>query len=161
MPTCWIFILKLVIDMGARMGQGKGALDPGIWQNAAVQQNTVTFLLASSALAVETLYFSLKRREKTQKFSFTTSARQNLVVIIIAILGNFIVKNVLYYCLILHVPWWPGRVFGGMIDITFVCYTIPAPLQNRLKRLVRQGPTDALFLRGSMRFDLGWISRRT
>ena len=46
---------------------------------AAVLQNTLKFSLVPSALAIDTLYFSLKRREKTQKFSFAPSARRKMV----------------------------------------------------------------------------------
>ena len=45
----------------------------------AVLQNTLNFSLAPTALAPHTLYFSLKRREKTQKFSFAPSARRKKV----------------------------------------------------------------------------------
>ena len=46
---------------------------------AAVLQNTLKFSLAPSALALVTLYFSLKRREKRKKFSFAPSARRKMV----------------------------------------------------------------------------------
>ena len=46
---------------------------------AAVLRNTLKFSLAPSALALATLYFSLKPREKTQKFSFAPSARSKVV----------------------------------------------------------------------------------
>ena len=56
-------------------GGGKGGTCPPLefekmTSYAAVLQNTLKFSLAPTALALDTLYFSLKRREKTQKFSF-------------------------------------------------------------------------------------------
>ena len=44
---------------------------------AAVLQNYLKFSLAPSALALDTLYFSLKCLEKRLKFSFAPSARRN------------------------------------------------------------------------------------
>ena len=73
---------------GARAGGGKGGHlppPPGfekMTSDAAVLQNTLKFSLAPSALALDTLYFSLKRREKTQKFSFAPSARRKMVDIL-------------------------------------------------------------------------------
>ena len=43
---------------------------------AAALQNTLKLSLAASALALDTLYYSLKRRKKTQKFSFAPWARR-------------------------------------------------------------------------------------
>ena len=67
--------------MGAR--RGGGALAPLEFEKmtsyAAVLQNTLKFSLAPTALALDTLYFSLKRREKTQKFSFAPWARRKMV----------------------------------------------------------------------------------
>ena len=68
----------------APAGGGKGgALAPLEFEKmtsyAAVLQNTLKFSLAPSALAPDTLYFSLKRREKTQKCSFAPSARRKMV----------------------------------------------------------------------------------
>ena len=59
--------------MGARRVGARGALAPPlefekITPYAAVLQNTLKFSLAPSALAIDALYFSLKRREKTQNF---------------------------------------------------------------------------------------------
>ena len=72
--------------MGARRGVGKGrgeALVPlpslefeKMTTYAAVLQNTLKFSRALLVLALDILYFSLKRREKTQKFSFAPSARR-------------------------------------------------------------------------------------
>ena len=60
--------------MGARRGGQGGALAPLEFEKmtsyAAVLQNNLNFSLAPSALAIDTLYFSLKRREKTQKKKF-------------------------------------------------------------------------------------------
>ena len=59
--------------MGARRGEG-GALAPPPWNlkkvrsYAAVLQNTPKFSVAPSALAIDTLYFTLKRREKRKMF---------------------------------------------------------------------------------------------
>ena len=56
--------------MGARRG-GHLPPPPGIWKNtsyAAVLQNTLILSLAPLALALDTLYFSLKRREKRKSF---------------------------------------------------------------------------------------------
>ena len=58
--------------MGARRG-GRGALAPPLefekmTSYAAVLQNTLNFSLAPSALATDTLYFSLKRRKKRNNF---------------------------------------------------------------------------------------------
>ena len=63
----------------APAGGARGALAPPLefekmTSYAAVLQNTLKFSLAPSALALDTLYFSLKRREKTQKFSFAPCA---------------------------------------------------------------------------------------
>ena len=59
---------------GRPQGGGKGrALAPPPWNlkkmtpYAAVLPNTLKLLLAPSALALDTLYFSLKRREKNAK----------------------------------------------------------------------------------------------
>ena len=71
--------------MGARRGGGGqgGHLPPLEFEKmtsyAAVLQNTLKFSLAPSALPLDTLCFSLKRREKTQKFSFAPSARRKMV----------------------------------------------------------------------------------
>ena len=67
--------------MGARRGGGAHApLEfEKMTSYAAVLQNTLKFSLAPSALALYILYFSLKRREKTQKFSFAPSARRKMV----------------------------------------------------------------------------------
>ena len=70
--------------MGARRG-ARGALAPpplGFEKTtsyAAVLQNTLKFSLAPLALAIDTLYFNLKRCEKTQNFSFAPSARRKMV----------------------------------------------------------------------------------
>ena len=70
--------------MGARRG-ARGALAPPplgfekMTSYAAVLQNILKFSLAPSALALYTLYFSLKCREKTQKFSFAPLARRKMV----------------------------------------------------------------------------------
>ena len=60
--------------MGARRGAG-GALAPSLnlkkmTSYAAFLRNALKFSLALSALAINTLKFSLKRRKKAQKFSF-------------------------------------------------------------------------------------------
>ena len=64
-------------------GQG-GALAPLEFEKmtsyAAVLQNILKFSLAPTALALDTPYFSVKRREKTQKFSFAPSARRKMVI---------------------------------------------------------------------------------
>ena len=74
------------IVMGAHRGGGKrGHLPPpGIWKRTsyvAVQQSTLKFSLAPSALATDTLYFSLKRRKKkkTQEVSTFCTARRKRV----------------------------------------------------------------------------------
>ena len=60
--------------MGARSGRARGALAPPplnlkkVTSHAAVLQNTLKFLLAPSTLAIDTVYFSLKRREKRNVF---------------------------------------------------------------------------------------------
>ena len=58
--------------MGARRGGKGGALAPLEFEKmtsyAAVLQNTLKFSLAPSALALDILYFSLKRREKKRNF---------------------------------------------------------------------------------------------
>ena len=46
---------------------------------AAVLQNILKFSLAPSALAIDTLYFSLKCHEKTQQFSFAPWARRKMI----------------------------------------------------------------------------------
>ena len=46
---------------------------------AAVLQNILKLSLAPAALAIETLYFSVKRAKKTQKFSFAPPARRKTV----------------------------------------------------------------------------------
>ena len=63
-----------MVCMGARRGGGKGgALAPLPWNlkhmtsYAAVLRKTLKFSLAPSALAIDTLYFSLKCREKNTK----------------------------------------------------------------------------------------------
>ena len=58
--------------MGARRGgQGKALAPPLEFEKmtsyAGVLQNTLKFSLAPLALALDTLYFSLKRREKNAK----------------------------------------------------------------------------------------------
>ena len=63
-------------------GEGKGGLAPlefeKVTSYAAVLQSTLKLSLAPSTLVLDTLYFSLKRREKknakTQKNSFAPSA---------------------------------------------------------------------------------------
>ena len=83
--------------MGARgWGGGKRALATPLefekltsYRYAAVSQNTLKFSLAPSALAIVTLYFSLKRREKrkisglrlrrAEKWSIFCTARQKRV----------------------------------------------------------------------------------
>ena len=69
----------------APAGRGKGGHLPPLefekmTSYAAVLQNTLKFSLAPSALAIDTLYFSPKRRKKTQKFSFAPSARRKMVI---------------------------------------------------------------------------------
>ena len=59
--------------MGARRGrQGGGTCPPLEFEKmtsyAAVQQNTLKFSLAPTALAIDTLYFSLKRAKKRKIF---------------------------------------------------------------------------------------------
>ena len=58
--------------MGARRGGQGGTCPPlefeKVTSYAAVLQNTLNFSLAPSALAIDTLYFSLKRREKRKNF---------------------------------------------------------------------------------------------
>ena len=62
--------------MGARRGGARGGHLPSplefekMTSYATVLYNTLKFSLAPSALALDTLYFSLKHREKRQKFSF-------------------------------------------------------------------------------------------
>ena len=67
----------------AAAGGTRGALAPFEFDKmtsyAAFLQNTLKFSLAPSALVLDTLYFSLKRREKTQKFSLAPSARRKMV----------------------------------------------------------------------------------
>ena len=58
---------------------GKGEFEKKMTSYAAVLQNTLKFSLAPSALTTNNLYFSLKRRKKTQKFSFAPSARRKMV----------------------------------------------------------------------------------
>ena len=66
-------------------GGARGALAPPplefekMTSYAAVLQNTLKFSLAPSALAIYTLNFSIKRREKTQQCSFAPSARRKMV----------------------------------------------------------------------------------
>ena len=58
--------------LGRPQGGGQeGHLPPGIWKMtsyAAVPQNILKLSLASSALAIDTLYLSLNRREKRKSF---------------------------------------------------------------------------------------------
>ena len=60
------FVEKEVVAMGARRGGGQ--LPPLEFENmtsyAAVLQGTFNLSLASSALAIDTLYFNLKQRKK-------------------------------------------------------------------------------------------------
>ena len=70
--------------MGARRGGGKGgALAPLPWNlkhmtsYAAVLRKTLKFSLAPSALAIDTLYFSLKRRKKRNIFRLRLRRAEN------------------------------------------------------------------------------------
>ena len=68
----------------APAGGGKGGLAPPLefekmTSYIAVLQNTLKCSIAPSALALDTLYFSLKRREKSQMFLFAPSARRKMV----------------------------------------------------------------------------------
>ena len=71
-------------DMGARRGGGKGGHLPPplefekLTSYAAVQQNTLKFSLAPTALAIDTLYFSLKRAKKCKIFRLRLRRAENV-----------------------------------------------------------------------------------
>ena len=71
--------------MGARGGGARGeALAPLEFEKmtscAAVLRNTLKFSLAPSALALDTLYFSLKRRKKRKDFRLRLRRAEKMVI---------------------------------------------------------------------------------
>ena len=69
--------------MGARRGGQGGTCPPlefeKVTSYAAVLQNTLNFSLAPPALALHTLYFSLKRREKRKKCHLRLGRAEKMV----------------------------------------------------------------------------------
>ena len=69
-------------------GGGKEALPPLEFEKvasyAAVLQNTLNFSLAPSALAIDTLYSSLKRRKKAQIFRLRPRRAEKLSIFCMA-----------------------------------------------------------------------------
>ena len=83
--SMYIKLPSKVLHMGARRG-GKGGTCPPplefekMTSYAAVLQNTLKFSLAPSALAIDTLYFSLKCREKRKNFRLRFRRAENVSI---------------------------------------------------------------------------------
>ena len=83
-PTYFSEAILYTYIHGRPQGGQEGHLPPPwnlkkMTSYAAVLRNTLNFWLASSALAIDTLYFNLKQRKKNAQNSFATSARRKMV----------------------------------------------------------------------------------